>query len=366
VNRLEVLGFGLISPAGTGDGELVAALAGPPPPVDVTGMYEAPLPHPKAHALVDFNVRTELGRKGTSFYDRRTALTVVACGRALTDAAMQITDDNRRRTGVVLGTTAGSVQSAVDYAVDTFTQSPPYLVNPALFPNTVMNCAAGQSAIRLGLNGVNATVAGGRIAFLSVLRYCGNTFRARQADCLLAGAVEEFTPHTAWLSRLRRSDNVLPGEGGAVFVLRPAGTAANVRRPDAVVLAVTLAFCPGGGDRAAAIARCVRRSLAESGVAGDEVIMAAVGGADDEQTERASWRAVADGLGHTTWRRLDLEGVAGDNPTATGALELAAILSLHRHDAGIDGQASVLVTQTPEGAVGAAVVRGWSRAGHRG
>ncbi|MEE3922501.1 hypothetical protein V2I01_41795 [Micromonospora sp. BRA006-A] len=76
-----------------------------------------------------------------------------------------MTDDNRDRIGIVTGTTAGSVKSSVDYAAETFTQQPPYLVNPALFPNTVMNCAAGQSAIWYKLHGPNATVAGGPLAF---------------------------------------------------------------------------------------------------------------------------------------------------------------------------------------------------------
>ena len=364
MNRLDIIGCGLISPAGD---QLTAAFVGRPDPAEVTGMYEADLPKPVAHALASFSVRAELGRKGTSFFDRRTALTVMACNRALADADLRITDGNRRRTGVVLGTTAGSVKSSVDYAVDTFTQDPPYMVNPALFPNTVMNCAAGQSAIWLKLNGVNATVAGGRIAFLSVLRYCANAFRSQQADYLLAGAVEEFTPHTAWLSHLRRADGMLPGEGGAVFVVRPGDDSSNgVRRPDAVMLAVSIGFCPNGSDRMAAIAGCVRTALARAGVPPDQIVRAASGGADNEATAEVSWRAVKDVLGHSNWERLEVEPVAGDNPTATGALELAALLALHRQRPELDGQASVLVAQNPEGAVGAAVFRGWSRDSHRG
>ncbi len=363
---LQVIGWGLASSAGADGDALVGALAEPPPPADVSGMYDTPLPSPRAHALVGFDVRAELGRKGTSFYDRRTALAVVTCGRALADARLQVTDANRHRIGVVLGTTAGSVRSSVDYAVDTFTQDPPYLVNPALFPNTVMNCAAGQSAIRFKLNGVNATLAGGRMAFLTVLRYSANTFRSRQADFLLAGAVEEFTPHNAWMSTVRRDDGLPAGEGGAMFVLRPAGATVQLHRPDAEVLAVALGFCPRDGDRAGAMAGCLRRALGAGGVPGRQVRVAAIGGADDEQAADAGWRAVHLAVGHTRWRRLEVDGVAGDNPTAAGALELAAIVASHRRAPELDGQVSVLVAQNREGAVGAAVIRGWSRGGHRG
>jgi 3-oxoacyl-[acyl-carrier-protein] synthase II len=255
----------------------------------------------------------------------------------------------------------------VDYAVESFTQNPPYMVNPAFFPNTVMNCAAGQCAIWFGLNGVNATVAGGRMAFLSVLRYCVNAFRSRQADFLLAGAVGEFTPHSAWVSRLRRPDaQTPPGEGGALFVVRPAAAPANARHPDGEVLGVALAFCPEGDDRAAAIAGCVRRALSQSGMGPDRIRFAAIGGGDGEGADSVSWRAIGEALGHTRSERLRVDDIAGDNQTSAAAIELAAILAMHRHDAGRDGQGSVLVAHNTEGAVGAAVVRGWSRGAHRG
>jgi 3-oxoacyl-[acyl-carrier-protein] synthase II len=366
VTTVEIMGWSAPTQVGSDGEALVGALADPPPPAFVAGMYEPPLPAPRAHALVDFNVRAELGRKGTSFFDRRTALTVVACGRALADAGLQVTDANRHRIGVVLGTTAGSVQSSVDYAGDTFTQDPPYMVNPALFPNTVMNCAAGQSAIWFKLTGINATLAGGRLSFLSVLRYSSNSLRSRQADYLLAGAVEEFTPHNAWISRLRRDDDLPCGEGGAVFVLRPTGTTSHLHRPDGEVLSVVLGFCPRGNDRAAAIAGCLRKALDRCGVPGEQAHAAAIGGFDDQQSRTTGWRAVDQGLGHARAHRIELDAVAGDNPTATGGLELAAILAMHRSDPGLDGRISVLVGQSREGGVGAAVIRGWSRDGHRG
>jgi 3-oxoacyl-[acyl-carrier-protein] synthase II len=362
---LEIVSCGLVSPAAGGCAELVRALSRPPAPAEVTGMYPEPLPGPRAYALVDFNVRAELGRKGTGFFDRRTGLTVICCGRALRDAGLEVTDQNRHRIGVVVGTTAGSVRSAVDYAAETFRQHPPHLVNPALFPNTVMNCAAGQVAIWFGLHGVNATLAGGRMAFLSVLRYCGNAFRTRQADFLLAGAVEEFTPHTAWLWP-RGPGRPLPGEGGAMFGLRPGGGPANRRRPDAEVLGVTLGFCPGRDDRTAAIAGCVRRALLQSGMGLERVRFAAVGGSDSPAADAAGWRAIGQAVGAEPAEPVRVEGATGDVPTAAGALELAAVLARHRHDPGLDGELSVLVAQNPEGAVGAAVIRGWSRGPDRG
>ncbi len=57
-----------------------------------------------------------------------------------------------------------------------------------------MNCAAGQSRIKFGLQGPNVTVAGGPMAMLNVLRYTRNLINWVYAEALLAGAVEEFSP----------------------------------------------------------------------------------------------------------------------------------------------------------------------------
>src|SRR6185369_14219525 len=140
-------------------------------------------------------VRDLLGRKGTSSFDRRSALAVVACGQAIEASDIRVDDTNRRRIGIVLGTSLGSLKSMNDYTQETLRYDRPYLVEPLLFPNTVMNCAAGQAAIRYGLKGINATVAGCELAFLHALRYSRNAFRCEYADALLIGAVEEFTPH---------------------------------------------------------------------------------------------------------------------------------------------------------------------------
>jgi 3-oxoacyl-[acyl-carrier-protein] synthase II len=366
MNRLAVMGWGVVSPAGETPSALADTVrAGAAVPADVRGMYPEPLPSDRAYALVDFNVRAELGRKGTSFFDRRTALTVVACRRALSDAGLSVGDGNRHRIGVVLGTTVGSARSSVDYAVETFTQDPPYMVNPALFPNTVMNCAAGQSAIWFGFNGINATVAGGPLALLSVLRYCANAFGGDQADHLLAGAVEEYTPHSAWMSHRNRSADPVPaGEGGAVFVLAPHSAPG---RRDGEVLAVALGFCPEDQDRSAALTRCVSRAMRGAGVDADDVWLAATGPAADRREDRARWEAVRAALGTpSTVERLRVEELTGDCQAATGALELATVLALHREDAGRDGRVSVLAACGAEGGVGAAVVRGWSRGADRG
>ncbi|GAA1025462.1 MULTISPECIES: beta-ketoacyl synthase N-terminal-like domain-containing protein [Amycolatopsis] len=359
---LAITGFGVVSPAGATAAELAGAVAAGRSTARAVEWPEVTLPTGTAHHLPEFSARAELGRRGTGFFDRRTGLAVVACGRAIEDAGLDIGEDGHR-TGLVLGTTVGSAQAAVDYAAETFTEDPPYLVNPALFPNTVLNGAAGQAAIRFGLRGVNATVAGGPVALLSSLRYSANVFRTGQADVLLAGAVEEFTPHSAWLWAGLGGAGA-PGEGAAVFVLRPAESLGH--RPDAEILATAAGFCPSGEDRVYALADCARRALEQARVGAESVrTVASASGAD----EVAGWRARTELeglLGVEGAEHLAAGELAGNSPSATPAVELALILARHRAEPARDGQIALLVASSPAGAVAAAVVRGWSRGDDRG
>jgi len=214
---------------------------------NIARLYDVALPYSHAPVMGDFDVRAALGRKDTSALDRGTGLVLVACARALKDSGLSVNDQNRHRIGIVLGTSCGSLKSMSDFTIETLTESKPYLVNPMLFPNTVMNRAAGQAAIRHGLKGVNATVAGEQLAFLAALQYASMAIRRGNADVLLTGAFEEFTPHRAWAAWVTGpSPATLPvGEAAAVFVLEASDECGHAgRHVCGEVLAVTASHGP--------------------------------------------------------------------------------------------------------------------------
>jgi 3-oxoacyl-[acyl-carrier-protein] synthase II len=350
MNPLYISGFAAISSAGLLAGALAerAGAGQSHAGVPVGSLYDESLPSPNGHALTDFDVKAHLGRKGTSFYDRATALAVVACGEALRNAEIEVDDDSRTRIGLALGTTLGSFKSTSDFSMETLVQPKPYLVNPVLFPNTVMNCAAGQAAIRYGLRGVNATITGGPLAFLNSLRYASNAIDRGFADTMLAGAVEEFSPHRAWITELSTTES-LAGEGVAVFSL-----SAERVRPVGEVLAVATGFGPGDAADDA-LAGVVRRALRQAKVDVSEISLHAATG-DNEEGPLKEILA----HGPKTLRAVDFLGDCG---AATGALALATVFELHQADPALDGQLTLLTARTSDGAVGAAIVRGWSRGG---
>ncbi|MFI6042482.1 beta-ketoacyl synthase N-terminal-like domain-containing protein [Nocardia sp. NPDC051321] len=350
---LAITGWGMVSPAGLGPELFQTALAEPRPP-DSAGQV------PPAHWFGAFDVRKLLGRKGTSALDRYAALSMVAVGAALDDGAVRLDDTSRPRTGIVLGTTLGSLESTMNYSAETLVQERPYLVNPMLFPNTIMNSAAGQAAIRFGIKGTNSTIAGGPIAIVQVLQYAMTILHRGRADLLLAGATEEFTEQAAWLAATHAACSAA-GEGAVIFVVERADAPPRPgARRLAEVLAVRTGFISDTGDFG--IAECIRAVLADAGQPTESVaVVAAVG---DDPAYRA---AVDDVLGPDHYEWLDVTDRIGNAQAATGAFQLAAMMLRWVRGGGprsAGSECALLIAGTADGDVGAVLLRGGTDVGH--
>lgn len=367
--RLAITGWGTVTPIGIGAPSFTQAWRNRESGLrNVAGMYEVTLPVEEACAITDFKVRDHLGRKGTSFFDRTTSLTVIACGLALDDSDIEVNDGNRSRIGIAIGCTTGGVQSLCEFITETIVNDPPYLVNPVLFPYAVMNGAASSAAIWHQLKGVNATISDGQVSFLASAKYARNQIRNGYVDAMLVGAVEEFSPHRAWAAAHARGDapgRAPLGEGAATFVLEPADAVrAAGRFPDAELLGVETGLYGGigGTDPADGLAECIGRALTSAGVEPGDIRMVAPSLSGSVRRDEVEFNGIREALGGRPPELLPVKELLGETYSASGALQLAALLSEHRDEPAHDGELSLITSVTTEGLVGAAVVRGWSRA----
>lgn len=336
VRPLAVTAHGVVSPAGIGLDALAEALAGTRAAcadVDQLPLGEAAsdgMPGP-VRVVPEFKIADHVGRKGTRHLDRTTALGLAAT--AVLRSASGLDEDPRwATTGVVLGSTSGSVRSSSEFALDTHVQERPYLVNAAAFPNTVMNSVTGQVAIWHGLRGINATLSGGTTASLAAFRYARNALAQGHADRLLVGGVEELCPQTAWgwAATGGLTGDTPVGEGCAVFAVEDLETARESGAEVlAEVLAVETAFVPEGvrPGLAGALADCIARALARSGVQASEVGLVALGATGLAGLEGAERRGVRRALGAHEAAELRVKDVTGEAYSANGALQLAAVLA---------------------------------------
>ncbi|MGW5880126.1 beta-ketoacyl synthase N-terminal-like domain-containing protein [Nocardiopsis terrae] len=346
---------GVVSTAGTGLDALAELLNGGEPPCtepepDEFGDYP-PLP---VRPVAGFRLADHIGRKGTRNLDRLTGFGLVACELALTAPGAVPADG--ARTGVVLGTSTGSIQSLSELARDTLLQERPYLINPARFPNTVMNSCAGRIAIRNGLRGMNATLAGGRLSSLAAFRHARVALSQGRADRLIVGGAEELSAPAswAWYRGGGLAGDVPVGEGCALFDLGRPSEAQSSAGALAELLACEVAFTAGRG-LAKGLTECVRTALARSGVHPDQIDLVVPGAAGNPVTGGAEERALAAAVGeHET---LPFVRLLGETYSASGALQLASVLALWRSRPSDRTRYALITNVGSDGNVGALVVR---------
>ncbi|MEN3359365.1 MAG: hypothetical protein V7637_3347 [Mycobacteriales bacterium] len=371
VRPLAVTGHGVVSPAGLGLDRLAELLrTGQPGCSRPSADDPAEFPARPLRLVPEFRLADHLGRKGIRHLDRLTGFGLVACKLAL--AGLSEMDsagpggppDREADTGVVLGTSTGSIRSVSTLARDTITADRPYQVNPSQFPNTVMNSCAGHVAIWNSLRGVNATMAGGHVSSLHAVRYARTAIRLGRASRLLVGGVEELSPQFAWA--WHRTGTLLPaaplGEGCALFLVEDAAAAAAAGRPRlAELLGCEVSFIGAPSDRrhdpGAALAGCVERALRRSGLDPADVGTVVPGAGSQLALAHAERRGLAAALGRSP-ELLRTGDALGDSYSASGALQLAALLAHWRNGGGPAGAGIGLVTSVGgDGNVGCLVVR---------
>jgi len=243
---------------------------------------------PATAGIADFDPREHLGKKGLRSLDRAARLLCVALNQILSDPVPPKSDDSDG-LGLVCGTMLGGLDSIVSFDWSGLSDGVKY-VNPGAFPNTVINSAVGQAAIRFGLTGVNSTLSAGASSGLYAMHYAAELIRMGGARLIMAGGVDELSdaaldaytrmglisPRGVVSPFANDRDGTAPGEGAAVCVLLAAEDASAVDDAAPVELAGWAAThdpCePSGYDpQARGAAEAIRRALADAGIAAEDV-----------------------------------------------------------------------------------------------
>ncbi len=253
--RIVVTGVGLVTPLGVGSGNVwrrllasecgvqrVAALAGLPCEVAATV--------PRGTGPADFDTtRCRLSAKG----DESTMAPFVQFALTAASEALDASGwspqspDERRRTGVAIGSGIGSLQDIVE-ASDALRERGHRRISPYFIPRMLVNMAAGHVSIRAGLQGPSAAPATACATGAHALSDARHALASGAADVMLAGGAEACIEplSIAGFSRMRalstsfneapssasrpfdaRRDGFVMGEGAAVLVLETEEHAAR-------------------------------------------------------------------------------------------------------------------------------------------
>lgn len=189
MNRVVISGMGVVSPLGNSCAEffdnLVAGKSGvkkfPPEFVPQLGIRVA--------ARCVFNAEQHFPRNIARKLDPVSQFALVAAEQAVKDANLELTDDEKRRAGVYVGTSVGGMKSLLDsdflVLVEKVTRVPPLSI-----PMAMNNAPASHISTRYGLKGACLTYS---TACSSSGVAIGEAFRLIQhgyADVMVAGGSE--------------------------------------------------------------------------------------------------------------------------------------------------------------------------------
>ena len=194
--RIVITGVGTLASNGIGKDEFWQALKEGRSGIKKVSLFDTSNLQAKlAGEIADFKPQDILGVKGLRNLDRSTKLVCSAAKLALDDAGIKIDEDLSARTGVSLGSTLGSVWSISEFDKEGLRDGP-RAVNPAAFPNTVINSPASQVSIKFNIKGFNTTISTGFSASLDAIGYAMDLMNLYEYDVVLAGGVEELCLQT--------------------------------------------------------------------------------------------------------------------------------------------------------------------------
>ncbi|MDK1023982.1 MAG: beta-ketoacyl-ACP synthase II [Gammaproteobacteria bacterium] len=146
-------------------------------------------------AVPDFDMSEYIPPKEARRMDGFIQYGLVAGAQALDDAALEITDANRHRIGVAVGSGIGGIVT-IETCHDIVVNRGPGRVTPFFVPSCIINMVAGQLSIKYGLQGPNIAITTACTTGTHNIGFAARMITYGDADVMLAGGAEKSTSPT--------------------------------------------------------------------------------------------------------------------------------------------------------------------------
>jgi 3-oxoacyl-[acyl-carrier-protein] synthase II len=305
--------------------------------------------------VTNFNPRDFISVKNIRRMDKISLMTAASARLALEDAGLQITQENRDRIGMMLGTAFGATDVTAQFLETLFTEGPAS-VNPILVPNTVMNAAAGHTSIELGFRGVNTTVTHFAVSAENAIIYAAAEIRRGTVDFIFAGGVDilskfyyeslakfrSLSPRDEGSEACRPFDKerngMIAGEGcGIIFLESLQSAITRGRRPYCEIKGAGMGSSPatptGWSENTDGIKRTFNRALKNAGSASNDIqaIFAAANGEKIlDAVEAQAYAEIFDGLEKKPLMTA-FKGATGESFSGGGIRACALALSVEKN-----------------------------------
>ncbi len=356
--RVVVTGLGAVCPVGNTMPEawdaLVRGRSGIGP---ITLFDAAPFAIRIAGEVKGFSIAGRVDAKQARHMDRHVQMAVVAAQEAVADAGLAVTEENRDRVGVMIGSAAGGIQTLLDAQKVLDTRGPDR-VNPFFLPNFLADAATGHVAILTGAAGPNMATVSACATGGHALGEAMHTIRRGDADAMIAGGADTVVMPITLAGFINMkglaSDNEHPerasrpfdrdrggfviSEAAAILILEELE---HARARDARIYAELVGY--GATDDAyhmfaqaedgEGAARAMSRALASAGLGPDGIDYINAHGTGTPLNDRVETAAIKRVFGQHAYRLAvsSTKSMTGHMMGASGALEGAICSLVIRH-----------------------------------
>lgn len=294
--------------------------------------------------ILDYHPEDRWNRQQIALYDRYTQFAMIAAEEALQQSGLAFTGDLAARSGVVLGTAGGGLQTS-DENYRTVYEEGKNRVHPFVVPKLMNNAAASHISMAHNLKGPSYTVATACASSNHAMGQAFHMVRAGMSDVMITGGSESmlcFGGLKAWEGlRVMSKDACRPfsanrngmvqGEGAAIFVFEEYE---HAKKRGAEILCEVSGFAmtSDAGDivmpSKQGAARAISGALADGKIDKSHVGYINAHGTGTAANDKTECAAVADVFGHHADELMisSTKSMHGHLIGGTGAVELLACI----------------------------------------
>jgi 3-oxoacyl-[acyl-carrier-protein] synthase II len=243
----------------------------------------------------DFKAEEWMGPKEIRKTDPFIHYGVAAAKQALKDSGIEVTDANRDRIGILVGSGIGGIGSIEEQCIN-LKEKGLKRVSPFFVPSSIINMISGYISIDLGITGPNLAVVTACTTATHAIGLAGRLIASGDADVFVAGAGEAGSapaglagfcaaralsqrndaPEKASRPWDKDRDGFVLGDGAGVIVLEEYEFA---KRRGAKIYAELIGFGMSGdayhitapSENGGGAMRCMKAALADAGLAPAQV-----------------------------------------------------------------------------------------------
>ena len=191
--RVVVTGVGIVAPVGLDTKSawqnILAGKSGIQP---ITHFDVEPFSTRFGGPIYGFDVEKYVTKKDSRKMDKFIHYGMGAGIQAIEDANLEITDENRKRIGVAIGSGIGGI-TGIENNYEAYRKSGPRRISPFFVPANIVNMVAGDLSIKYGLQGPNYSIVSACSTGTHNIGEASLMVRPGMVDVMIAGGAEMAT-----------------------------------------------------------------------------------------------------------------------------------------------------------------------------